>query len=73
MFYHNAQEITPDAMPHMLDALVEHNPDDPAFGDPASWPAEWDDDVVALGAALMAQETWDDLPGDGLDDLPVSF
>ena len=66
--YHIAIE---DSIPlgELLDALVEHDPDDPAFGDPANWPAEWDDDVVMLGAPLTREETFDPLPDDDGDDL----
>ena len=51
---------TEDSYRSMLDALIEHQPDDPHFGDPLAWPSEWDDDVVALGSAMSRQESWCD-------------
>lgn len=45
------------------DSLVEHQPDDPGFGPPESWP-EWTDDVIVdLGGPCGRDETFDDASG----------
>ena len=51
----------------LLDALTEHQPDDPGFGPPESWP-EWTDGMIAQDGAPMSsfeefeptREDWDD-------------
>jgi hypothetical protein len=56
---------------NITDALIEHDPDDPDFGPPESWPAEWDDDVAALGPARGHDEAFHDQPT--ADDLAAYY
>ena len=42
----------------LLDSLVEHDPDDPCFGDPANWPDWTDDDFAELGMPRGRDESF---------------
>ena len=69
MLAHPANEIDSIPLGELLDAMAEMpEPGEEVYSSPEKWPDQWDDDIVALGAALMAQEIWGDpLPDD--DDL----
>jgi len=43
-----SDECPEDQFNQLVDALAEHDPDDPAFGDPAQWPAWTDDGTWSL-------------------------
>ena len=56
----------------MLDSLNEFQPEDPAFGEPSTWPSWTDDVAVRPGRPMMRNEFLpEDLPPDqdGLQDL----
>jgi len=55
-----------DQLGRLHDSLVEHQPDDPDFGDPESWPRAYDSIRVTTGPAIFQQERIDDC----FDDLP---
>lgn len=53
-----------DQLTLLADALLEHCPDDPDLGDPASWPSWTDEEVAGLGAPLGAEELFEPSPED---------
>jgi len=56
-----------DCLGLLHDALAEHQPDEPDFGDPESWPRAYDSIRVCLGPAIFPQERFDPLP-DNVDE-----
>ena len=53
-----------DLVGRLLDAINEHDVDDPDFGPPESWPS-WTDKVAArLGSAMCRSEIFDEIPDD---------
>ena len=52
-----------------FDALAECGWDDPNYGDPSRWPWWTDLGTWSLGRAPVAEDVFDDLPSDGLEDL----
>lgn len=57
-----------ESVGRLMDALIEHQPDDPFFGDPRGWPAETDEGIASLGLPSCREQAWDDASGDELTD-----
>ena len=63
-----------DQLGPLMDSLIE-SPDETTevWGDPATWPDEYDSIRVCLGPAIHPQETidpFDPLPVDEVDEIP---